>query len=849
MAARGKPWIRTRWLIAAEGGQAPRARSPQPGRLGKAVAYGCLLTAVLTVVGPRLLTPTALAHPPRLSEPLSFCIGLQGPGTAEIIRRLGLNALQYRLPLDAPRRLEEIRRDLAEASAAGLRIVLQLPTALGYEQQIRLGFKDYWRELEQYLRAVVPALKDTPGLAAWQMDDFVEKAVNFDDAELREFLADRYGSLDGLNAVWESSFRDWNQIGRAVALASDEKAPWGLGQASIDVADWQVAVQREILARWAAALRRWDDSHILMAGRISLYRTFLAVPSSYDVLMPAIRPDVFEDDPLTCNVHAVDMARRGGRFEVIPSLYIPLPPSPLYQEGVVREWVLEAASHGARGFALDDWRRLTTYRLVGQDTVVPLEEGRVGERVDFLGDLLRDLTPGVFGVRPNPCYAFLWTPYAGGLEAFNVPAYGYIEDWSEVQPTRLFVAFRRGCTWGTPDYLAPEDVPLVDLDRYSAVFAPQALSVPEPAQQALADWANKGGVLVADVGLGVSQTGSWHVLPDTLAAVLGLPELYSGGMLVGTWQVTRAHELLPDLKPGERPVGSVDAKQPQVAPATERRPTAVKGWGAYALAGPAVTAVGIVDVRPVPGRTGRGIAGVFAHPYGAGGGIFASFRLWERWEPGDPLFAAFHGSLCRRHARYALSGSFWPADVSMVPEVDGVALVSHQGAIVEVTALAADDALYSGAYCLASAEARLPDGRRSGDVSLLVEAPPRSLLRLRRQAVSVRPYIGSCLSRVRLVGPAALEILAYGADPVLQQRRQGVEVLQTAAVTVRVLVGNGTYRVEPGSRHRVTMTMARGASQSFEVTADAGGHLDFDVVAQKTTILVEPLAAIGAATG
>jgi len=102
---------------------------------------------------------------------------------------------------------------------------------------------------------------------------------------------------------------------------------------------------------------------------------------------------------------------------------------------------------------------------------------------------------------------------------------------------------------------------------------------------------------------------------------------------------------------------------------------------------------------------------------------------------------------------------------------------------------------------------------------------------------------------VRLVGPAALEILAYGADPVLQQRRQGVEVLQTAAVTVRVLVGNGTYRVEPGSRHRVTMTMARGASQSFEVTADAGGHLDFDVVAQKTTILVEPLAAIGAATG
>jgi len=813
----------------------------------------CLALAVTTAVagaGQPLTEPPGPQH--ELAEPLCYCVGLQGPGAAEVAARMGLNAVAYRLPVDTASRLEDLREELAEVTAAGLKIILQLPTNLGYEQpQIRLGSREYWGRLESYVAAVVPALKDTAGLVAWQTDDFPERTVQFDANELRQFLSNRYGSLEGVNRAWGSEFTAWERIDRAAALGADEKAPWGVGPASVDVAQWQVLTVLGVLERWAAAVRRLDPDHMLMTGRLSLYRTLASVPPGYDVAVPAIRPDVLEDDPLAADVHAVDMARRAGRFGVIPSLYVPLPPSPLYRDGTLRNWVLEAAAHGARGFALDGWERIATVKPMGADEPVPLEPERVLERATIIGQTVGDLVNRqVFGVRPRPSYAFLWTPYAGGLEVLQVPAYGYIEGWSPVEPGGLFFSFRRGCAWGPADYLTVEDVPLTNLDQYGAILAPQVLDLPEPTQQALADWVSGGGVLVADAGLGMKETGSWLRLPDALTPVFGMSRFELGQVLMGGWQVTRGHELLPDLKSGARAVGSMDPKQPQTAPATQRRPQAIKGWAAYAKPASVVTTVAVADTRADPREQGRVLAGIFAHSRGAGGGVFASFRLWERWEPADPLFAAFHGSLCARRGKYVLgagaartAGGFWPGAVSVVPEADGVALVARASGVVELAAVEVDDALYSGAYCQASAASRLSDGRRSGDVSLMVETVAGSLLRLRRQGVAVRPYEGTCLSRLEACGPRAVQVMIYGGDAVLQQSREGLVVHSAAPTLVRVLVSDGEYEVKPGSAHRVTVTSRRGAERSFEVRADAGGHLDFDVSAQQTGVLIEPAGA------
>lgn len=820
-------------------------------------------------------------HVRRTVEPLFFFVGLQGPGAADIARSIGLNALAYRLPEDAPARIGEIRAELLEAHRAGLKIILQLPTNLSYQQQLTHSFTPYWRGLEAYIAAVVPALKDLPGLVAWQTDDYLESAIKYDDGEFRQFLAERYDSLVALNRAWGASFRRWSEVTSAAALTVDEKQPFGVGRSSVDVADWQLETTRRMMQRWAGLIRGHDPDHLLMTGRISLYRTLACIPPVYDIVVPAIRPDVLEDDPLTCNVHAIDMARRGGRFGVIPAIHMPLPPSRLFHEGALRVWVAEAAAHGARGVALQDWTRFTTFQRTGETKPRPLSSERIMRRAalvhDMIASLLNDAT---FSVEPRPSYAFLWTPYAGGLQALNVPAYGFLPSWSPTEPSVLFFVFRRGCAWGNADFLTPDDVPVADLDRYGVIFAPHALSVADPAQQALEDWVLGGGVLVADVGLGMYQSGGWQGIPSPLSTVMGIGRLHLGRMVVGTWQVTRPHPLLPGLRPGARAVGvsdrppritvtpsvsvsagprgapgqdagtgnkstspepSAEPYRPPPLPATAFRPTAIKSWATYARQPADVTAVAIADTQPVPGAKARVVAGIFAHSYGEGGGVFASFRLWGRWLPDDPLFAVFHDTLCRRNASYGLVGKFWPDQFEIVPERNGVAIVARAAGVVEVSALRAEDAVYAGAYCLASAEYRLPDGRRSGDVSLLVEVPAAGLVRVRKLPVHVRPYERSCLSRMELYGPRAVELVLYGDGALMRGGAgQTVKVLRAKPVPVRVVVSDGVYKVKPGSRHVITIASADSPPNQVAVTAGPGGQLSFDAVANMTKVSVQP---------
>ena len=104
----------------------------------------------------------------------------------------------------------------------------------------------------------------------------------------------------------------------------------------------------------------------------------------------------------------------------------------------------------------------------------------------------------------------------------------------------------------------------------------------------------------------------------------------------------------------------------------------------------------------------------------------------------------------------------------------------------------------------------------------------------------MRPYAGDCLSKVELAGPRALRVKIYGASPVMELTKEGARVRRVAPAAVRVLVGGGIYRIEPGSTHLVTLTSRRGAKKTFAVTADAKGKLDFDVTAQETTVEIVP---------
>ncbi len=776
-----------------------------------------------------------------LARPLFFFIGLQGEGAADTAQAMGLNALQIKLPADAPDRIDEIRAEIREAADKGLQVILQLPTNLGLEQRLELGYRDYWRKLEAYIRVVVPALRDEQGIVAWQTDDFLERAIHFSDAGFQSFLQERYGTLEALNDAWGTEFGDWRQIGQETVKQADGEQPWGIGVASVDLADWKAAVMREVMRRWAAMVRAYDRRRPLMTGRLSLYRTIASVPLDYDIVVPAMRPDVLEDDPVTGNVHAVDMCRRGGRFEVVPALHIALPPDPKFTEGRVVQWILEAAGHGARGFAIEDWERFVTFVHEGEQERRPLARREIRRRLAVLAGQIGPLTaPEIWHVKPRACYAFLWAPYAGGLEAFKVPAYGYLGGWSPREPSALFFAFRRGCQFGIADYLTVDDLAAVDLDRYGVIFAPHVLSVPEAAARALEEWVNAGGVLVADVGLGMYQTRDWKVLPSPLSAVFGLSQMVGGVRMRTNWQVVKGTELVPGLPPGVRAIGLVDVRRGPV-PATERQPRAIDSWMTYAPQVPGVEPLAIAHVKPAPGGQGRLIAGIFSNTHGLGGGVFATFRLWGRWDPADPLFAAFHGALCSRRAQYALAGGFWPGGAAVVAEEDGAKIISVSGGTVELDALRVDDRLFAHAYCTTSAEIRLPDGRRAGDVHLVVEAPAMTLVPLEKLPVAVRPYERTCVSRVEVYGPRAIVLKLYGDRPAVLMTKAGLKMRGMNVVPVRVIVSDGRYKVAPGSEHKVRVKPRLGREQEFKVVADARGNIDFDVVADEARVEIEPV--------
>lgn len=810
----------------------------RPARTGPPFHCGRWWASLCAVVAVALL-PAAQAKN-SLQEPLFFIVGLQGEGAEETAKSIGFNAIAYRLPYDAPRKLDAIREELATIGQNGLKVVVQLPTCFGLEQRIDLESRTYWQTLESYVSAVVQALRDLPGLAAWQTDDYLERAIRYSDPELAAFLEERYGTLSALNTAWGTDFSDWRQVTREAALSADDDHPWGIGAPSVDVADWMAATFERVMERWAAAVRRHDPVTPLMTGRISLYRSLASVPTSYDVVVPAIRPDVWEDDPVAGNVHMVDMARRGGRFDVIPSLYVPLPPSPLYAQGAVTWWALEAAAHGARGFCVEDWRRLTTVAPEGEGQPRPLEPSRVQQRLDVLARQLGAIAqPKVFSVRPRPNYAFLWTPYAGGLEAFGVPGYGYLDKWSPGEPGWLFWAFRRGCAFGVADVLTPRDIPTARLDRYGAIFAPHALSVPEPIAQMLADWVEGGGALVADIGLGMYQSGDWRAVPTPLAAVTGLSRLLGGAVVSGNWQVTRASNLTPLLPAGARPRG-IAGQRTGVAPATERRPRAFDSWMAYCAPPLDVETIAIADTRAsTDGRT-RVVAGIFGHHHGQGAGIYATFRLWERWDPADPLFAAFCEPLCGFRASYRLAGGFFPGDTSLAATEDGAVLVARRGGVREVLAMNADDTLHLGAYCYTSAAARAPDGRRSGDVILYAETPAGGLLVLTKAPVAVHPYAGGCLCRLDQYDAEGLQLTLYG-EPAGIVLGDKISIRRPVASQVRVVVGDGPYKVAPGSLHSLTLQDKGQTPATQTIRADSTGHLDFSLWAKETVVVVKPV--------
>jgi len=818
--------------------------------------------------------------------PYFFVYGLQRPAeVGAAVQALGCNVILLRLPeAEQDLDLKAARLVFSQASANGAQVVVALPTCLASRTTTRLSDALYRSTLAAYVRTVVPLFASEPALLGWATDDYLEKELDPTDADFAAFLTARYGSVADLNRRWGSRFT-WvagATMERALAPAMDgaPSAPapvpggavaptaaqgdplevppqWGI--AGLDLAEFRRQVFHDLMAFWAELIRGQDPDHLLFTGRVSLYRSLVSMPEAYDVVLPEVSPEVLEQDQLTHNVQAVDMARHQGQA-VIPVLRLSPPPKDLTQPPELRpldQWMVVAALHGASGAAFQDYGRLAG------DPATPRELAKAIAHVRAQ----RDLYCG----EPRGEVAILYEPFADGFEVLNTPIYGYLRQMSNGEPTQLCASFRRGTRYGGVDYLAVEDVTRRNLDRYAAIFAPICPRLPPEAETALVEYVRRGGALVADLGLGAAETGSWLQVPDRLLGLFGLQQLRRITATCGNFRTCATHPAFPSIGGGVESQGDFNALASRGTRVGGRSVDgAVAGWVATAVPTTREATWAIVDCedlfagdpsspppRVVPGLApdpGRfAFSGIFVHPVGTGVGVFATFRLWAHWLPEHRMYQEFHQDLWERRLRYELLGEpFLPEALEMVAQEDDGLLLYNRGArrAVHVAAYAADHRAYRGAVALFSAAALASGGRRSGAALLTVGIPAASAVYLQPVPLRLRPVVGNCAAAIQRYDRECVSGLlgGNGAQPGARVEPEAIASGEGAIITpggenaVRLTLHSGPYPVAPGSTHRLTLVGQDGQTRTEVLQATAEGALDAEVDVTLVRFDIRPAA-------
>ncbi len=803
---------------------------------------GSALRAASFALAGLLLAACVAAARPR-PGPFIFVHGLQGEGAAETARSIGCNTLYLDLPLDAPDHLDEFRAQIAEAAAADLQVIVGLPTKLAATYPISARDPVYPDALRAWVQAVVGGLAGAPGIAAWATDHYLERDLSLTDADFRDFVLKRYGSLEGVNAQWGSELRPSDELTRAAADALDADEAYGVGRPSVDLAEYQRLAFHDVLALWAEAIRAVDTQTPLMTGCVSLYRSLSAIPDSYAIVQVHMPPDILEPDLMTHNVQAVAMARRGGRFEVIPWLRVPLPPSEAYTKSALCRWIMEAGLRGAVGVGLEDWGRMTDRDFVYSSTV---------------HQVLAALQQGPFtGDPPRPPAAVLYQPYAAGHLFQGTPAWGYIGELNTNDVAEPACNYRLGTVFGGLDYLCLQDLADAPLDAYSVILMPSCLSLPPEVVSILRGYTEGGGVLFADLGAGLYQARSWNPADGPMAAQFGLVSALEPAERFGDFRVGETHPDLPSVQVGMEAHGTFVPGRPQSmslghqsrytyeGPATAMKSYAFCGLSWFVSVGPGAVPLATQSVRfDADGRPH--FLGLTVAPLGSGLSIFAPFPCWAYWPPQDALHAAVHGDLMARRARYRLVGpDFADPGIGMEASEEAVHLLSRGGQErAQVLAAVADHRVYLGATCTFDATARAQDGRRSGAVLLDVAMTPGGMAHCSAIPVRIRPEVGDAHARPLVYGPGliALEVGGNGAQWGRPRRNLPESFHGGMPTHLRVTVDDGLYPVEPGSTHQITLQEGRESEDTENVTADHRGRLDFWVTVTGGRLSITPAA-------
>jgi len=464
-----------------------------------------------------------------------------------------------------------------------------------------------------------------------------------------------------------------------------------------------------------------------------------------------------------------------------------------------------------------------------------------------LAEIIRPaLRRHIFTVTPKAAAAFLYEPYAEGHRVGELSAYGYIVDFSDGEPNYLFNAFRCGSRFGPIDYLtvATLENPEVDLQQYSFIAAPLALDLPPQATAQLCEYVRDGGAIVADLGAGLRQSGSWQRLPRELQLLFGIEQMPLLQEEVGDFSVGARSPYFPSLLPPVQSQGNFRLSE-HLKQGTPSQMAAYTFGGsvAHVVLAPGAVPWGVGSRLP-DGDSGYVYSGIMLNEYGLGLALFATTRLWANWLVTDPVFQAFHNDLWARRAAYELNQpGLLIGDTEICGSGDSCYLLNtgRYTALSEFSAREADDRLYAGGFCRFSAYDRLPSGRRTGRVVVTVPVPPLHITSAVARPITVKPYHDDASAVLLKYQPDLVELEIAGAGAELRgSHSTGWQLGYGASTPVRITVETGRYPVAALSRHRVEIDYDFQPSWQQVLPADHSGRLRIDISGRRARVRIVP---------
>lgn len=802
-----------------------------------------------------------------------------------------------------------------EGAKRGLQILFSLPASpegLGVSR-VSADSPSYAALWTNWAQNALTALSDTPNLAGWMLPDDSRSIATFDDAGFRRYLAGRFASIEALNARWGMGYADFDSVSlsdvdalvqrwkeRATSngkklLPSLRNLPTppdpsaAFAPSALSLADFKAGAWKDLMSLWAGTVRGADSRRIVFSGTCPDYAQLLAMPEGVDVSVAGVAPSVAEPDIVTHNPQAVDIARRGGTRQCIAQFSI-APRADMNATTIAQllpRWVESALAHGARGVAFDSFEALERNPALNDAVSKTLARAKT-EALDFEA--------------PGCTTAVLLEPLAEGAVVHlgqngeSRGLYGFGEGLVAGEPTTLVASLRWGTAFGGVDFLTPDDLGSTDLSRYGTILAPQLLDCSPNTAQKLGDWMRAGGTFVSDLGLGALQNGgSASALPPQMA-------LLAGG--IGPFELRQSgfnlrggvrHPLLPTWAKllGDRPgmiVSHGDADDD----------VAFDGPAGFAPFSPTSSAVPVAtgpsvagaaegyNTAPIAGGADANRKGVMLSiaPVERGFFVFAPFRLWASWRPGQFGFDPLHGDILARGADLAVAtDAFTPfpagarLGLTRFPEIinrpSSITFLNHDAGGVQNVALdtsGTGDWLWSNALVrMLPPSATLFNGSRPAPIgaadeletrpralSLFAIAPSSQKLVCRVRPISVQNLNGGTITaQITEETSGKLGLKVWGPTLQISATMGGVGWQPiapdgTTSFRVSVVDSRDGYRCPPGSRHRVLVTdfgipapddkgrRKKNANPLQLVVADASGRLKVEFSGAACQVEVEP---------